>query len=395
MSIDDNDLIIEPGSLVLACGMTGSGKSSFLRLLYSDATVGYLPQEPPVEPFDCSYGERRLKQIDAVLAQNPEVLLLDEPCAGLDPLASRQLIERIISLNKQEGATVVIAERNLGELLNACDRVLFLVKGRIIADEDAQGFVLGVGSHASPFLSSLPMSVQMAMVRSATYSARLGHDAAAGLYLAAPFPLTVGQAREWFARVQKKDLEAAESPITAEGVISEPLLTSDAFGLEPHPGEILALVGANGSGKSRFLSQLSGNQECSYLPQDLPASEEALSTGERQEACVLAALAQEAKLYLLDEPTKGLDARRRDALVKAIKERAKSGSAVVVASQDLQFVADCADFCVLVCEHTAAPQKPAREFLWEQEVFTTETSLITRGMADNCLTLADVASLFQ
>ncbi|MBE2237645.1 MAG: energy-coupling factor transporter ATPase [Caldilineaceae bacterium] len=79
--------------------------------------------------FTLSGGEMRRAALAGVLALEPEVLVLDEPTAGLDPEARRQLMHHILTLHN-EGMTLVIVSHNMEELAEICDRLYVISEGR-------------------------------------------------------------------------------------------------------------------------------------------------------------------------------------------------------------------------------------------------------------------------
>ena len=80
-----------------------------------------------------SGGERRRTEIARALASDPKFILLDEPFAGIDPLAVTDLKKIINELNKKN-IGVLISDHNVRDTMNICNRVLILNKGEIIAD---------------------------------------------------------------------------------------------------------------------------------------------------------------------------------------------------------------------------------------------------------------------
>ena len=78
-----------------------------------------------------SGGQRRRVALAGVLALEPEVLILDEPTAGLDPQARRQLMAQILQLH-DAGVTLVIVSHNMEELAEVCDRIIVLAHGRTL-----------------------------------------------------------------------------------------------------------------------------------------------------------------------------------------------------------------------------------------------------------------------
>ena len=81
-------------------------------------------------PFRLSGGEKRAAAIATVLSMSPDVLVMDEPSAGLDPAARRQLIELLRSFEH----TKIVATHDLDLVLDVCARTIVLREGRVAAD---------------------------------------------------------------------------------------------------------------------------------------------------------------------------------------------------------------------------------------------------------------------
>lgn len=84
-------------------------------------------------PFELSGGQQRRLAFAGVLAMEPEVLVLDEPMAGLDPAARRDFLELIDRLHR-EGLTVVMVSHSMDDLANCCDRIVVMNEGAVFAD---------------------------------------------------------------------------------------------------------------------------------------------------------------------------------------------------------------------------------------------------------------------
>jgi ABC-2 type transport system ATP-binding protein len=80
-----------------------------------------------------STGMRQRLALARTLLHDPEILFLDEPTAGLDPVAARQVDELIASLSQEKGRTVFLCTHNLVEAQKLCDRVAVLEHGRLVA----------------------------------------------------------------------------------------------------------------------------------------------------------------------------------------------------------------------------------------------------------------------
>lgn len=83
-------------------------------------------------PFELSGGQKRRVAIAGVLAMKPEILILDEPTAGLDPSAHRDVLELIRSIHRQERMTILLVSHNMGDIAELADRVLVMNRGKLV-----------------------------------------------------------------------------------------------------------------------------------------------------------------------------------------------------------------------------------------------------------------------
>jgi energy-coupling factor transport system ATP-binding protein len=85
-------------------------------------------------PFTLSGGEMRRVALAAILSLRPEVLILDEPTAGLDPQGRRVLLRRVQAWHAEAGGTLILVSHDLQELARAVKRAILLHEGRVVAD---------------------------------------------------------------------------------------------------------------------------------------------------------------------------------------------------------------------------------------------------------------------
>ena len=97
-------------------------------------TVG-LPEEAlKKSPFDLSGGQMRRVAIAGVLAMKPEVLVLDEPTAGLDPKGRLEMMEMFYKLNKEQNMTIVLVTHQMNDVSDYADHVIVIESGNVVKE---------------------------------------------------------------------------------------------------------------------------------------------------------------------------------------------------------------------------------------------------------------------
>ncbi|MFV0254490.1 MAG: ABC transporter ATP-binding protein [Beutenbergiaceae bacterium] len=311
-----------------------------------------------------SAGEQQRVAIGAVLTARPRVLLLDEPTSALDPPGAADLLATLRRL-AGSGITVILAEHRI-ERVAQLDRVIQIAGGQVQSGSPEQ---------ILPDYSGAPPVVAVGRL--------LGWR---------PIPVTVAQAAG-FARSQtwptppvRPAREARGMAFTATGITVRhgSALAVDNVDLTLHRGAVTALMGPNGAGKSSLLwavyerarargatllpqpasdllylpsvaaecqasdaSTAAGRTRCELdaimpgIPGDRHPRD--LSEGQRLAMALAVQLAGDPSLVLLDEPTRGLDSSAKAALSRRLRSLAQAGRAVLVATHDVEFAADCAD----------------------------------------------------
>lgn len=93
--------------------------------------TGLNPKLLEKSPFDLSGGEKRRAAIAGVIAMNPEVLILDEPTAGLDPMGREILLSQIVNYHKDRGNTVLLVSHSMEDIARVADRVLVMNRSHL------------------------------------------------------------------------------------------------------------------------------------------------------------------------------------------------------------------------------------------------------------------------
>lgn len=95
-------------------------------------------------PFDLSGGEKRRAAIAGVIAMDPEVLILDEPTAGLDPMGREILLSQIVRYHKEKGNTVLLVSHSMEDIARVADRVIVMNSSELVMfDKTSEVFARG------------------------------------------------------------------------------------------------------------------------------------------------------------------------------------------------------------------------------------------------------------
>jgi ABC-2 type transport system ATP-binding protein len=152
--------------------LSGAELFAFLQPLYPTWDAGFarelatqfrLPLGRPLRQL--SRGTRMKTALVSSLAYRPELLLLDEPFAGLDPLVREEVIDGVLALGDREGWTVLLCSHDVDEVERLADRVAILNQGRLALVEDTESLVarhraveLVAETESSPLPGALPES---------------------------------------------------------------------------------------------------------------------------------------------------------------------------------------------------------------------------------------------
>ena len=119
----------------IAFGPTNMGKSGAeLEKAVNDAArfTGLKDELLNKSPFDLSGGEKRRAAIAGVIAMNPEVLVLDEPTAGLDPMGRDVLLSQIVQYHKERKNTVILVSHSMEDIARVADKIIVMNKSNLV-----------------------------------------------------------------------------------------------------------------------------------------------------------------------------------------------------------------------------------------------------------------------
>ncbi len=398
---------------------------------------------------ELSGGQKQLLNLASVMIMQPKILILDEPASQLDPIAAGEFLSAVVKINRELGITVFMTEHRLEDIIPYSDRIFVMEEGRLTIDDTPYNGALALKNRNNKMFYAMPSPMRIwANVPNSGEKC----------------PLTVSEGRAWLenyarintvSQISKKDeirhktepsLELKEVWFRYEKNAPDVL---KGVSLKAYPGELLAVMGGNGTGKSTMLSLITG-ANCPYrgdiyingqktekiknlfdnllgvLPQNPQAVftektvfedlcemkkgnvEEVLklcqledkkmahpydlSGGEQQRAALAKVLLTNPKILLLDEPTKGMDAlfkRRFASILKSLLER---GVTIVMVSHDIEFCASYADRCVLFFNGAVAAENTPREFFRNNSFYTTSASRMAKTVIPYAITAEEVIS---
>jgi energy-coupling factor transport system ATP-binding protein len=376
-----------------------------------------------------SGGEQQRVALGSVLTASPRVLVLDEPTSALDPAAAEDALAAVLRLVHDLGVTVLAAEHRLERVVEYADRLVVVHRHEVTSGDPR--LMLRDAPLAPPVVElgrlagwdPLPLSV-----RDARRVAGPLRDRLEGLLPPAQ-PPTSGNPED--------GLEVS-SLVVRYG--SKAALRG--VDLDVAPGEVVALMGRNGSGKSSLLWAVQGSGRRSggvatvagldpaamsrsraarlvaLVPQqatdllyhdtvdaecaaaDLAAEARPgtahelfdglvdgtaiagdshprdLSDGQRLGLALAVQLAAGPRVLLLDEPTRGLDYSAKQRLTVVLARLAADGCAVLVATHDVEFVAQAAHRVVVLAEGEVVTSAPTRQALAGSPVFASQVAKV-------------------
>jgi energy-coupling factor transport system ATP-binding protein len=378
-----------------------------------------------------SGGEQQRVAIGAALTVHPKVLVLDEPTSALDPPAADEVLAALTRLVHDLSMTVVISEHRLERVIQYADRVVLLLAPYQIVD-GSPADVMAHSPVAPPVVdlgrlagwSPLPLSIRDAR-RAAT---DLRGQLSGSTWRAPPNgaqPSVVGAVREL---VSSYDGVPALRGVT----------------VEVRRGEIVAVMGRNGAGKSTLLASLAGLRkpasgtvsadggvalvpqnpgdllwaqsiadECRDADRDghleagttmaelarlaptVDVSQHPRDLSEGQRLCLVLAimLARNLDVLALDEPTRGLDYRTKDLLIATLRRLATEGRGVLIATHDVELVAEVADRLIVIADGDIVSDGPARDVAITSPVFAPQVAKVLAPLP--FLTIDDVQSALE
>ena len=136
------DIAFGPGNMGL------STEEIDRRVREAAGFVGLTEEQLQVSPFDLSGGQKRRVAIAGVIAMEPEILILDEPTAGLDPVGREEILENIDSYRRAKNATIMMVSHSMNDVAKMTDRLLVMCDSKLAMD----GTPTDVFSHAQELL---------------------------------------------------------------------------------------------------------------------------------------------------------------------------------------------------------------------------------------------------
>lgn len=386
-----------------------------------------------------SGGQKQLVALCSVMATDPDILLLDEPTAQLDPVAARELLGILDRLNKEMGVTIIIAEHDPEELFDSCDKILYLANGKTeffgtptltakyFVKNALEGFLPETAKAFARLCDDLPLNVRQGRAKFEKLGVTdIPKQAVTDTERVEPYAL---QCKNLWQRYEKN------SPDILKGC-----------DLSIRKGECYGLLGSNGGGKSTLLRVICGlckpymgtvslfgkkqkaykngslfREMLAFLPQEpvtmfvkesvredlLQSGDKVtvenvsqrmgiehlldrhpwdLSGGEIQKCAFAKILLADPKIIVLDECTKGMDSFAKKALGDILLDLKAEGRTILLVTHDLEFPAQYCDRCGLLFDGKIVAEDDAVEFFSQNRFYTTASARLTRGFFSGAVT---------
>lgn len=223
---------------------------------------------------ELSGGQKQLLNLASVVIMQPDVLLLDEPTAQLDPIGTGRFLDTLRRLNRDLGTAVLLSEQRLEEVVPMADRVLIMHQGHLVADAVPEQCAAKLEAYERDHNEALPIASAMPVAVRVWKACHYRNEASS--------PVSIRQGKSWLADHVRKTGQPGE-PIksavsdrhpchTAKRAVSETALFVDRlcfgyqkdqrvledFTMRVPKGMLYAVVGGNGSGKSTALKAIMG-----------------------------------------------------------------------------------------------------------------------------------------
>lgn len=441
MQNPDSQTVCDKVSAELAFGLESFGvKSGEIQ-----SHVGEMAAFFGIEPLydrdisTLSGGQKQLVALCSVMATDPDILLLDEPTAQLDPVAARELLGILDRLNKEMGVTIIIAEHDPEELFDSCDKILYLAKGKTeffgtpaltakyFVKNALEGFLPETAKAFARLCDDLPLNVRQGRAKLEKLGVTdIPKQAVTDTERAEPYAL---QCKNLWQRYEKN---------------SPDILKGCDLGIRK--GECYGLLGSNGGGKSTLLRVICGlckpymgtvslfgkkqkaykngslfHEMLAFLPQEpvtmfvkesvredlLQSGDKVtvenvsqrmgiehlldrhpwdLSGGEIQKCAFGKILLADPKIIVLDECTKGMDSFAKKALGDILLGLKDEGRTILLVTHDLEFAAQYCDRCGLLFDGKIVAEDNAVEFFSHNRFYTTAAARLTRGFFSGVVT---------
>jgi energy-coupling factor transport system ATP-binding protein len=114
----------------------GLSKEEIKKSVLETAEMLHISQLLEKSPFDLSGGQKRRVAIAGVMAMKPKVLILDEPCASLDPLGRMQILSMVKEYHRRTNATILIVSHSMEDMAEFADKILVMNKGKVFCFDE-------------------------------------------------------------------------------------------------------------------------------------------------------------------------------------------------------------------------------------------------------------------
>ena len=392
---------------------------------------------------ELSGGQKQLVNLASAIVLQPDLLILDEPTAQLDPVSASEFLSAVYKINRETGTTVIMSEHRLDNVFPFATHIAVMENGKIICSGEPEKVCVSLKESKNKIFAAMPQPVRVWTSVNSDFPCPVNINDGKTFLKEYLKTHTVKKITE-NGKTESNEIAAEAHEVSFRYDKDSPDILKD-FEFSVKKGEFFCICGSNGSGKTTALKVLTGIKKAqsgeiklygkaAYLPQEAKSvltkstvkecleecaaryadgREEIerlvtdissfcrithilnchpydISGGEQQKAALAKTLISSPDILFLDEPTRGLDAVYKKTLGNITGKLKSQGVSIIAVSHDIEFCAEYADRCGLLFDGELINASEPEKFFSGSSFYTTAAERMTRDTEIKAVTAEKV-----